>query len=171
MSVLVGVVVAKVMVRGGVVVDGSIDLRAGAVYLLTGRCGLVGVEQRNTPTVVKADAVGDPPAWDISDGVYCLVETIEEVRLPLDVCAIVRPRSTIFRCGRVMTTGAVHPGYRGTLTFGLWSPPGTGQLVLEKGAHIATLLVLQRLSNDSSGYRGVWQGGRISTNGRYERGY
>jgi len=79
---------------------------------------------------------------------------------------IIRPRSTLQRCGVALINAAVHPGYRGELTMGIYNA-GKNNLRLELGARIAHILFFRTGENISS-YRGQWQGGRVSTEGKRE---
>lgn len=167
------------------------DLRVKAMYSMEG-AGYIGCAKRITPGVRPLPMCQtDPPAWEIGPGRSVLVETVEEVEMPDDLVAIPGIRTTLFRCGLNLECTFVPPGYRGSLTFKLDNPHWR-ECVIEQSARIASLrflrftdiklvealvrgswtqLLVMIPSSESDQYEGVWQGGRISTNGEVERPY
>jgi dUTP pyrophosphatase len=82
-----------------------------------------------------------------------IVELNEIVNLPLNIIAIVFPRSSLLRCGCTLHSAVWDPGYR-----------GRGKLVL----HVGKTIVLKRnarigqmiffkLSDTTDGYKGIYQ--------------
>ncbi len=71
------------------------------------------------------------------------------------------------RCGVGLLTATASPGYSGELTFGMHNL-GKNDFKLELGARIAHVLFFNTSENISE-YRGQWQDGRVSTNGKEEK--
>ncbi|MCL5010447.1 MAG: hypothetical protein M1289_02480 [Patescibacteria group bacterium] len=97
----------------------------------------------------------------IKPGEFFLVKTIEKINLPLNLSAVILPRTTTFRSGLFLRTGAVAPGYSGELTFGLKNE-GPINVEIEMGARFAHIL-FHEVKGRGSRYRGQWQGGRVTT--------
>ncbi len=144
------------------------DLRLGEIYGLSGE-GFLGIEERDTPEIeLIAKYSGDENEKDnffvFEPGQYYLVKTVEKINLPLDLSAVIFSRGTLFRSGLALFNGIVHGGYSGELTFGLVNL-GQAKVKISLGARIAHI-VFEMVSGEASQYRGQWQGGRVSTNGK-----
>lgn len=100
--------------------------------------------------------------YPIRPGEFYLAKTIERVDTPENLLGIIKPRTTLIRCGVILWTGFVMPGYRGELFFGLFNT-GRQTFKLEMGARFAHIVFLQISGNLVRGYEGQWQGGRAST--------
>jgi deoxycytidine triphosphate deaminase len=98
---------------------------------------------------------------------YFLVETIEKLNTPPDLFPEVAPRTTLQRCGLVLVYSTTSPGYKGSLTFGLYNA-GPKIVSVRMGAKIAKLS-FSRIEGESKLYNGQWQHGRVSTNGEIEK--
>ena len=100
----------------------------------------------------------------ILPGEFYLLQTVEEVNMPMDITGQIKPRTTTFRSGLIIRTGAVQPGYQGSLTFGAHNS-GPLPVVMELGCRFAHI---QFTWVDGGGekYRGQWQGGRVTTEKR-----
>ena len=144
------------------------DLRLGEVYSLEGE-GFLGIDERNTP---KTSLIGkdnpDKPEKDNSfifePGQYYLIKTMEKVNLPTTISGIIFPRTTLFRSGLALMNGIVQPGYSGELTFGL-ANLGPARMRVSFGARIVHI-TFHEVLGEGKKYRGQWQGGRVSTNGK-----
>ena len=137
------------------------DLRLGEVFRISGTAFL-GETHRQTPEI-ESVMVYDPKktqAIKIAPGDFFLVKTIEKINLPLDLSAVILPRTTTFRSGIFIRTGPVQPGYSGELTFGLKNE-GPITVEIEMGARF-THLIFSEIKGEGSKYRGQWQGGRVS---------
>jgi len=144
------------------------DLRLGEVYELKGD-GLLGVEERDTPES-KLIAKFDPKketSFIFEPGIYYLIKTMEKVNLPEDLSGIIFPRTTLFRSGLTLFNGLVQPGYRGELTFGICNL-GRGKIKVSFGARIVHI-TFHQVIGEGNKYRGQWQGGRVSTDGKEEQ--
>jgi deoxycytidine triphosphate deaminase len=140
------------------------DLRVGQVWEMQPDSVVLGVEKRSTPKLtLVADITMGNESYCIQPEQYVLVTTMETVNMPDYLAAHVLPRTTTFRSGLMLRTGPVHPGYKGTLTFGLKND-GPAFIVLEMGARIAHIQ-FHSILGESESYRGQWQGGRVSTDG------
>lgn len=137
------------------------DLRLGEVYRIKGDAFL-GETHRKTADIelVKAYEKGKTQSIKIKPGDFFLVKTIEKINLPVDLSAVIIPRTTTFRCGIFIRTGPVQPGYQGELTFGLKNE-GPITVKIEMGARFVHLM-FHEVKGGGSMYRGQWQGGRVS---------
>lgn len=137
------------------------DLRLGEIYAISGKAFL-GVTHRETPKIKSvAKYLGHSKKFTINPAEFYLVTTIEEVNLPLDICATFIPRTTTFRSGLFLRTGVAQPGYKGKLTFGLKNE-GPIPVTLELGCRFVQVL-FHWVDGGGSQYRGQWQGGRVTT--------
>ncbi len=138
------------------------DLRLGEVYKIKGSAFL-GETHRKTPDIklIKAYKKSKTQSIKIKPGDFFLVKTIEKINLPVDLSAVIIPRTTTFRSGIFIRTGPVQPGYQGELTFGLKNE-GPVTVEIEMGARFVHL-VFHEIKGKGSQYRGQWQGGRVTT--------
>ncbi len=141
------------------------DLRMGEVYELEGY-GYLGIEERETP---KSNLVAkfDPAkvsSYIFEPGKYYLIKTVEKVNLPIDVAGVIFSRTTLFRSGLALFNGIVNTGYQGELTFGLCNLGGSN-IKVDLGARVVHITFHQVLGEGSQ-YRGQWQGGRVTTEGK-----
>lgn len=143
------------------------DLRIGEAFHIGKGESFLGVDERKTPEVVSFAKCGKEKGIILKPGSFILVKTIEKVNLPKDIAAIFRPRSTLSRSGIDLFTATASPGYSGELTFGM-ANSGDNDFKLEMGARIAHILFFKTSKNHSV-YRGQWQGGRVSTQGKKEK--
>jgi len=139
------------------------DLRVGAISVFTGKeMALLTVDKRKTPsTMIMANIAQKDRIVNIESGQYLLATTIEKINMPDFLVGIIRPRSTLYRSGIILSSGQVNPGYIGELTFGFYNAsPYT--FSMEMGARIAHIL-FSYVEGNAKSYKGQWQGGRIST--------
>ncbi|MBI2032136.1 MAG: 2'-deoxycytidine 5'-triphosphate deaminase [Candidatus Levybacteria bacterium] len=137
------------------------DLRLGEVFKIKGSAFL-GETERKTPDI-KSVKVYDPKkkgSIKIKPGDFFLVKTIEKINLPLNLSAVIIPRTTTFRSGLFIRTGPIQPGYSGELTFGLKNE-GPIAVEIEMGARFVHV-IFHEIKGGGSKYRGQWQGGRVS---------
>lgn len=141
------------------------DLRIGELHRVTGK-GFLGVTDRETASVEPVGVFSEkaPTTVTLEPNVYYIMKTVEKVNTPNDLAVLFRPRSTLFRSGVTLFTGACATGYAGELFFGminLHHQPFT----LEMGARVCHATFYQ-VTGDSAMYREQWQGGRKTTDGR-----
>ncbi len=141
------------------------DLRLGEVYKISGEAFL-GESHRKTPDVksVQKFEKGKKRGIKIKPGDFYLVKTIEKINLPINLSAVIIPRTTTFRSGIFIRTGPIQPGYQGELTFGLKNE-GLVTVEIEMGARIVHV-IFHEIKGEGSKYRGQWQGGRVTTKRR-----
>jgi deoxycytidine triphosphate deaminase len=141
------------------------DLRLGEVFRITGEAFL-GETHRKTPDIesVVVYREGKRQSIRIKPGDFFLVKTIEKINLPIDLSAVILPRTTTFRSGLFLRTGPIQPGYSGELTFGLKNE-GPVMVEIEMGARFVHV-VFHEIRGEGSQYRGQWQGGRVSATRR-----
>lgn len=142
------------------------DLRLGEIFRIKEQEAFLGEEKRFTPETESIAQHGKDKEVILKPGEFVLAKTIEKVNLPKDIAAIFRPRSTLQRCGAGLFTATASPGYSGELTFGLCNL-GKCDFKIEMGARFVHILFF-RTSDNVSEYRGQWQGGRVSTEGKEE---
>ncbi|MCX6749069.1 MAG: dCTP deaminase [Candidatus Pacearchaeota archaeon] len=142
------------------------DLRLGEIFKINEGQAFLGENERFTPEAESLAIYGKHKDFILKPGDYVLVKTIEKLNLPKDIAAIFRPRSTLQRCGITLITATASPGYSGELTFGMHNL-GKNELKLELGARIAHVIFFNTTENISE-YRGQWQNGRVSTQGKPE---
>ena len=135
------------------------DLRLGEVYKISGTAFL-GETHRQTPDITLVKQYGKDKSVKIKPGDFFLAKTIEKINLPINLSAVILPRTTTFRSGLFLRTGPIQPGYSGELTFGLKNE-GPITVEIEMGARFAHVLFHQ-IDGVGSKYRGQWQGGRVS---------
>ncbi|MEE9202546.1 MAG: deoxyuridine 5'-triphosphate nucleotidohydrolase [Dehalococcoidia bacterium] len=133
----------------------GVDITVGEVALLSGT-GQLGVSnsQRRLPqtTPLTFDGLG---YVELPPGLY-MVTYNEAVHLPPDMMALGFPRSSLVRCGATLLTAVWDAGYSGRSqsTLVVYNPAG---LRLQRGARVLQLVFL-RLSGETEGYRGRFQG-------------
>ena len=143
------------------------DLRVGEVHGIMGGEAFLGESDRRTPETELLAKYGVHKDYILRPGGYVLVKTIERVNLPKNMNLLIKPRSTLQRCGVLLPNGSFSPGYSGEFNFGLYNA-GKNDFRFELGARIAHVYFFMTGENHSS-YRGQWQGGRVSTDGVTER--
>ncbi|MBI2031958.1 MAG: 2'-deoxycytidine 5'-triphosphate deaminase [Candidatus Levybacteria bacterium] len=136
------------------------DLRLGEVYKISGEA-LLGETHRKTPEVKTVAKIGKDKKIKIKPGDFYLVKTIEKINLPINLSAVIIPRTTTFRSGVFIRTGPIQPGYQGELTFGLKNE-GPVSVEIEMGARFVHV-IFHEVRGGGSKYRGQWQGGRVTT--------
>lgn len=141
------------------------DLRLGKLFRLTGK-GFLGVDERETPAVelVAEYNPEERQSITIKPGEYFLTETVERVNVPLDLLGIAKPRTTLHRSGIITRVSVAHPGYSGALHPALYNAGGV-PVEIELGARYINIMFLE-VKGGGSPYRGQWQGGRATTEGR-----
>lgn len=141
------------------------DLRLGEVYKISGEAFL-GETHRQTAEIelVQSYKEGTKRVIKIKPGEFYLVKTIEKINLPVELSAVIIPRTTTFRSGLFIRTGPVQPGYQGELTFGLKNE-GPITVIIEMGARFVHIL-FNEIKGGGSLYRGQWQGGRVTAKKR-----
>jgi dUTP pyrophosphatase len=132
----------------------GLDVTLGAVFQLT-ESGRLGLDERHVPDRV-------PLAFDfwgwlhLAPGAY-MVQLNETVRLPLDIMALGRSRSTLLRCGATLHTAVWDPGYGGRSEC-LLTVDNPGGIELQKDAAIMQLVFFRLEQPTETGYSGRYQG-------------
>lgn len=132
----------------------GVDVTLGAVFQMT-EGGRLGVDERHTPDRVPLGF--DFWGWlHLTPGSY-MVQLNETVRLPLDVMALARPRSTLLRCGATLHTAVWDPGYTGR-SESLLVVENPAGIDLQKDARIMQLVFFRLEQPTKAGYSGRYQG-------------
>ncbi len=95
---------------------------------------------------------------DLIAGAY-MVTYNEIVHLPNDIMAFGRPRSSLLRCGATIDTAVWDAGYSGR-SQSLMVVYNSGGIRLQRDSRIMQLVFL-RLTAETEGYRGIYQGENI----------
>lgn len=99
--------------------------------------------------------IPDENGWyTLEKGVYKVVYN-EVVKMPLDVAAIARTRSTLLRNGAEVGTAVWDPGYEGRSS-SMLTVHNPGGLRLKKDARVAQLIFFQT-GEVGKGYSGIYQ--------------
>jgi deoxycytidine triphosphate deaminase len=130
------------------------DLRVDRIYSI-GSGSMLSEDERRTPKVSEMDFT----QYRLGPGEYILCETLERINMPEDLAARVLNRSTLFRCGVSLFHALIDPGFHGTLTFGMKNL-SAHEFLLGRHSRIAQI-VFERVSGDTIGYDGRYQGGKI----------
>lgn len=146
----------------------TVDLRLGAIFRPIGAARLLR-EVRITPAIEKVMDIESEPdgIYRIQPGEYLLFQTIEQVNLPHDLFAYIRPRTSLIRSGIPLETAFISPNYQGLLTVGM-KHQGTQAVEIQMGFRILCIAFFP-IDGQAVPYRGVWQGNRVSTDGKAER--
>jgi deoxycytidine triphosphate deaminase len=126
-------------------------------------------DSRVTPEIDRIMDITDTPdgVFTIKPGDYLLFQTIEQINLPANLFAYIRPRTTLIRSGIPLETAFVSPNYQGRLTVGM-KHQGLMDVEIQMGFRILCIAFFP-IEGNAVPYRGVWQGDRVSTNGKEER--
>ena len=134
----------------------DLSLREVHAYAGGGTVDFSNKERTIAPTTpLQPDAEG----WYTLNRDCYLIIYNEVVKMPLDLVAIARPRSTLLRNGVTMGTAVWDPGYHGKSSSLLvvHNPSGVR---LKKNARMTQLLFF-RIDEVKRGYRGVYQHERL----------
>jgi len=103
----------------------------------------------------------DPEGWySLPRGAYKVVYN-ETVKMPLDVAAIARTRSTLLRNGAALGTAVWDPGYQG-VSSSLLTVHNPHGIRLKRDARIAQLIFFHT-GEVEKGYSGAYQNERIES--------
>ncbi len=103
------------------------------------------------PTFTKDGKI----VYNLSPGSYSL--TFEQgVKLPSNKTAFIRHRSSILRCGGIITSGIYDPGFEVDEMGGVLI--ATQPITIEKGARVAQIIIFDNF--DAELYAGQWQGNK-----------
>ncbi|MFH1833350.1 MAG: 2'-deoxycytidine 5'-triphosphate deaminase [Candidatus Levyibacteriota bacterium] len=137
------------------------DLRLSEIYKISGSAFLGETHRKTADIELVAKYVQNKrSSFKIKPGEFYLIKTIEKINLPVELSAVIIPRTTTFRSGLFIRTGPIQPGYQGELTFGLKNE-GPISVTIEMGARIVHVL-FNEIKGGGSKYRGQWQGGRVT---------
>ena len=141
------------------------DLRLGEIFRIKGN-GFLGETERRTCDIESIEKYeeGKKKPVVIKPGDFYLIKTIETVNIPDDLVAFFKPRTTMQRMGIFLRSSQASPGYSGELTFAIKNE-GPCEVEVEMGARVAHVL-FARVDGKTHLYRGQWQGGRVTTEGK-----
>ncbi len=145
----------------------TVDLRVGAFYKPVSGAKLH-TDSRVTPVIeCVADLDRGDQFFSIRPGDYLLAQTIETVNLPASLFASLSERTTMFRSGLYIASTFISPNYQGKLTCAVKNL-SEYPVEIELGFRILVCAFFE-IAGKAVPYRGVWQGERVSTDGKHER--
>jgi deoxycytidine triphosphate deaminase len=114
-------------------------------------CERTGVADYSPVAITEANYGRE--VFNLPAGTYSL--TFEQgIKLPTNKTAFIRHRSSILRCGSVITSGIFDPGFEvdemGAVLI------VTEPITIEKGARVAQVYIFD--NNEADAYSGQWQG-------------
>jgi dUTP pyrophosphatase len=111
-------------------------------------------KERKIPETIKIEWNND---WIfLKQGCY-KVKTNEKINMPLDLVAILRPRTTLLRSGASVATGLIDAGFHGKLEFMLYVMNRNG-LKIKRNARVAQLTFMKMSKKVKEGYKGIYLG-------------
>ena len=135
------------------------DLSLGEVHTYVGNGSVDFSNQERRIAETKPVETDSDGWWFLSMGCYVLVYN-EVVRMPLNLAAIARARSTMLRNGASIETAVWDPGYNGRSSSLLvvHNPQG---MRLKRNARVAQLMFLE-VDEVDRGYEGIYQKERLA---------
>ena len=133
----------------------SVDVRLGNEL---GKYSTLGTLDFRQPAP-SIDKFSIPPhGYVLQPGACTLACTLETVRIPANMCALLTSRSSLSRmCVMINAlTGFIDPGFEGTLDLQLFNA-GANPVRLYAGDRVAQLVLFQ-LTTAAEGYKGKYQG-------------
>lgn len=133
------------------------DLTLRKVYVPAGKGELdFSNERRTIPPWSEVPTISG--TWRLEPGAY-IVEYNEVVSLPLDIAALVKPRSSLLRMGATIETALWDPGYsgRGKSLLIVFNPHG---VIVHVNARISQMVFFRVSGRTGTGYKGAYQGER-----------
>lgn len=101
-----------------------------------------------TPTVTSEGKF----IYKLEPGTYSL--TFDQgCKLPSNMTAFIRHRSSMLRCGAIITSGVYDPGFEVDEMGGVMIV--TQSMIVEKGARVAQIIMFE--NNEAELYNGQWQ--------------
>jgi dUTP pyrophosphatase len=131
----------------------ELTLRDVSRYLSAGQIALTNQDRRLSN--ISPLAFDDNGFIMLTAGAY-LITYNEIVNLPKNIMALGRPRSSLYRCGVGVGMAVWDAGYHGRSQSMLtvYNPQG---FRVQQNARVAQLVFLE-MTNDSEGYKGIYQG-------------
>ncbi|MFA7190929.1 MAG: deoxyuridine 5'-triphosphate nucleotidohydrolase [Dehalococcoidales bacterium] len=137
----------------------GIDLTLKEVASFTSAGRITRSNQDRLVSELEALKFDDKGQVHLAPGAY-LITYNESVNLPLNLMALVLPRSSLLRSGATVHTAVWDPGYsgRGQSMLSVSNPKG---FIVEKDARVVQMIFLT-LDEASSGYNGTYQGENLA---------
>ena len=138
----------------------TIDIRIKEISQLQGE-GFLGIAERQTPKhkLLASYKGKEGEIVTLLPGEFYATESIEIFKMPADLFAIVKPRSTLFRSGIILRAGVIDPGYEGPIHPALYNASKL-PFKLEMGARYIQVFFMEIKGSLIRKYEGQWQGGR-----------
>ncbi len=146
---------------GTQVSPGGFDVTVKKVYSFKtrGRVDFSNSERKLPETKIikwEKENPGDEYGWiHLEPGCYKL-RTNEKIILDKNTLGIMRPRSTLLRCGATVDTGVIDPGFEGKMEFLLMvqNPEGFS---LKENARIVQIVFMKMYEESEKGYEGRYK--------------
>ena len=102
--------------------------------------------------VTPINNTNDKFVFKLEPGTYSL--TFEQgIKLPTNRTAFIRHRSSILRCGGIITSGVFDPGFEVDEIGAVLVV--TEHMIIEKGARVAQIIIFE--NHEAEAYNGQWQ--------------
>ena len=112
------------------------------------------IVEEYTPVVPYMSETGKM-LYQLAPGTYSL--TFDQgCKLATNTTAFIRHRSSILRCGAIITSGVYDPGFEVDEMGGVMI--ATKEIVIEKGARVAQIVMFE--NHTAEAYNGQWQGNK-----------
>jgi dCTP deaminase len=95
-------------------------------------------------------------SWWVAPGEFVLLASLERIKMPVDLIAVVHDKSTLARKGLALQNTVLEPGWEGYITLEL-SNHSEESVQIQVGQPIAQLLFHQLRSDSTSPYKGKYQ--------------
>jgi dUTP pyrophosphatase len=131
----------------------------GKVYELQGE-GALDFDNSKRSLCEYVEVPPEDGAWTLPPGVYhCAMN--ERIDIPLDLCALLLPRSSALACGLTIHTALWDPGYRGR---SFMHTVARKRVVIYEGARLAQMVFLP-VTGKADAYRGSYLDEDVLTRG------
>lgn len=127
-------------------------------------------EQRMVPSAITEFPVEG--WWMLRPRIIYLLQTLETLNLPINLLGIVRPRTTLFRCGIAIQCSDIDPNYQGRITV-MAEVRNVAPVKIQVGSRFLHVKFAEFDTFETDFYRGIWglSGYNNTTNGEVVRGY
>lgn len=112
-------------------------------------------KERALPKMEELEFLGIGGYLRVMPGAY-LITFNETVKIPIDMMAIARPRSSLLRMGVTVETAVFDPGYEG-VPKAMLVVTNSGGFSVKKDARLVQLIFMPLTGAAESGYNGAYQ--------------
>ena len=138
----------------------SVDLRIARILRHKGGAHL-SIEKTSVSVGNSEEMKPINGIWALDPQIHYVLESLEEINLPVHIAAITIPRSTLMRAGIQADSGYIDPGYSGKI-FMMVETPGPAKTEICFGFSAMQLIFLH--AEPVPAYDGSYQGGSLAPN-------